>query len=200
MPKRSQPKQSFTKNTKGYSNTISITAGKWKNTKLTFQTINGLRPTHNHIRETLFNWLMHDIYQATCLDLFSGTGVLGFEAVSRGAQHSTLIENNVIAYQDLNKTKQKLNSEQITIINTSYDNFLHKLIASNKTFDIIFLDPPFEFLNYEKLLSDVAKISHKNSLIYLEIDLKTNIALNDSFNILKSKQKGNVSIHLLRKK
>jgi len=89
-------------------NQLRIIAGKWRGRKLTFVDSQGLRPTLDRVRETLFNWLQPVIYNARCLDLYSGSGALGFEALSRGALEVTMVDNNRQVYQQLNHNLQLL--------------------------------------------------------------------------------------------
>ena len=91
------------------ANEIRIIAGKWRGRKIQFPTVEGLRPTPNRIRETLFNWLAPYIHEARCLDLFTGSGALGFESLSRGAAYVLCLEKDREAYQMLRINAERLN-------------------------------------------------------------------------------------------
>jgi 16S rRNA (guanine966-N2)-methyltransferase len=121
-------------------NTVRIIAGKLRGKKLSFPSIPGLRPTPNRIKETLFNWLMHDIREANCLDAFAGSGSLGLEAYSRGANKVVFIEKDVKVYQYLKKFFNTLTAPSLVLYNK---NTLNYLTESKEIFDIIFFDPPF---------------------------------------------------------
>ena len=128
---------------------IRIIAGKWRGRKLDVIDAPGLRPTPDRIRETLFNWLQHEIVGARCLDLFAGTGALAFEALSRGAVEVTMIEADAKIVAALNKHAATLKSEEHIIQLADAMSWLKQGI---KGFDIIFLDPPFSQDHIESVL------------------------------------------------
>ncbi len=119
---------------------IRIIGGQFRGKKLSFPAIEGLRPTPSSVRETLFNWLMHTIHEARCLDAFAGSGALGFEAFSRGASNVVLVEQAPIVYAHLKKIVTAFNSPKLTLINKDACAFMQQARAQ---FDIILLDPPF---------------------------------------------------------
>lgn len=132
------------------SNSVRIIGGRWRGRKLTFPTADELRPTHDRVRETLFNWLMHDIVGASCLDLFAGSGALGLEALSRGATHVTFVDaDSDVTYSIEQHLKMLEASAQATVLTGPYD----KVNLSQNRYDIIFLDPPFYKTDYSALLS-----------------------------------------------
>ncbi|MFZ4077644.1 MAG: 16S rRNA (guanine(966)-N(2))-methyltransferase RsmD, partial [Legionellaceae bacterium] len=116
---------------------IRIIGGLYRGKKLTFAAQPSLRPTPNRIRETLFNWLMHDIRDADCLDAFAGSGALGFEAFSRGAKQVTLIEHDQPTYACLKKQAASFNTTQLTVLRADVCDFIK---VTQQTFDIIFFD------------------------------------------------------------
>lgn len=120
--------------------TVRIIGGRFRGKKLHFPAIQGLRPTPNSVRETLFNWLMHDIRDARCLDAFAGSGALGLEAYSRGASKVTFLEQNTDAYNNLLNVVSTFNSPALCVKKTDTIDFLQH---TNEQYDIIFLDPPF---------------------------------------------------------
>lgn len=120
---------------------IRVIGGKWRGRKLPVLDNDGLRPTTDRVKETLFNWLMPVIHGATCLDCFAGSGSLGFEALSRGAKHVTLLEKNRTAVQQLNKNKQLLQIQNAHILQTDTINWLAS--STDEKFDVVFVDPPF---------------------------------------------------------
>lgn len=120
--------------------TVRIIGGCYRGKKLGFSAHATLRPTPVRIRETLFNWLMHDIREATCLDAFAGSGALGFEAFSRGAAKVTLIEQDPSTYQNLKTTAHSFSTPALTVLQHNSLDYLKKTADS---YDIIFLDPPF---------------------------------------------------------
>ncbi|MDT8386058.1 MAG: 16S rRNA (guanine(966)-N(2))-methyltransferase RsmD [Thiogranum sp.] len=122
-------------------NQVRIIGGQWRGRKLPFPDHQGLRPTADRIRETLFNWLAPLLPGARCLDLFAGSGALGFEAASRGAAKVVLVENNAPAVQVLLANKQRLDAGAVDIVHSDARQYL---TGAHGAFDIVFLDPPFD--------------------------------------------------------
>lgn len=122
-------------------NELRIIGGEWRSRKLRFPSAEGLRPTPNRVRETLFNWLRDDIEGATILDLYAGSGALGFEAASRGAAKVTQVEANTNVFAALEQNRELLKA---TVIKTVRADVLHYLSSQTKlAHDLVFLDPPF---------------------------------------------------------
>lgn len=121
-------------------NQLRIIAGQWRGRKLAFPDADGLRPTTDRIRETLFNWLMPYIPGARCLDLFAGSGALGFEAASRGAGRVVMVENQPQVYNSLLDNCATLAADNIVTCQADARQFL---AGNPEPFDIVFLDPPF---------------------------------------------------------
>ena len=153
------------------ASTLRIIGGEWRGRKLQFFPAEGLRPTNDRIRETLFNWLMHEIPAARCLDLFTGSGALGLEALSRGASEVTFIDNNKPTIQQIKTTLKMLEASQGKAICTDALKYIQQE-KPEKPLDIIFLDPPFhknmvptalELLSNNNWLTD-------STLLYIEIE------------------------------
>lgn len=122
-------------------NRCRIVGGKWRSRFLQFPSVNALRPTPDAVRETLFNWLAGEIAGARCLDLYAGSGALGFEAVSRGAASAVLVEKNPRAAKALKTNQQALDSEgQVQVTQCAA---LQYLATASGVFDGVFLDPPY---------------------------------------------------------
>ncbi|EOD2822987.1 TPA: 16S rRNA (guanine(966)-N(2))-methyltransferase [Providencia stuartii] len=151
---------------------IRIIGGKWRGRKLPVRDSEGLRPTTDRIKETLFNWLMPIIREARCLDCFAGSGSLGFEALSRFADSVTFIELDKQNAQLLTENKARLQSDNANIIN---GNSLEILGQNGTPFDVVFIDPPFR----KGLLSDTIRLLEKNqwladeSWIYVESEAES---------------------------
>ncbi len=177
--------------------TIRIIGGQYRGKKLNFPDIEGLRPTPDRVRETLFNWLMHYIRDARCLDAFSGSGALGFEAFSRGASQITLVELNNSAFRNLQKIATAFNSSKLNIVHQDACLYMQQTHAQ---FDIVFLDPPFSqlyLLDCIKTLED-SSLLVKNGLLYLETPEE--IILNPAkWQQLKLKKSGQVVYGLYQK-
>jgi 16S rRNA (guanine966-N2)-methyltransferase len=177
---------------------IRIIAGLHRGRKLPVLMAEGLRPTTDRVKETVFNWLMPFIQDTNCLDCFAGSGGLGFEALSRGASHVSLIELNKAAAQQLTENKVLLQAKNISVINSDALNFIKK---NTQRFDVVFLDPPFRknFVEQTALLLNENSLAD-NALIYIEMESEDNnqqLPLN--WKLLKEKIAGQVIYRLYQK-
>lgn len=121
-------------------NRVRIIGGCWRGRKIAFPDAEGLRPTGDRIRETVFNWLQPVLPHAQCLDLFAGSGVLGFEALSRGAARCVMVERNPTVVQRLRDTQNMLAAAGAEIVAADSAQWLQTV---NDRFDVVFIDPPF---------------------------------------------------------
>ncbi|ORU89457.1 MAG: 16S rRNA (guanine(966)-N(2))-methyltransferase RsmD [Cycloclasticus sp. symbiont of Poecilosclerida sp. M] len=127
------------------NNHVRIIGGRWRGRKINFPDVGRLRPTTDPVRETLFNWLQPYLPQANCLDLFAGSGALGFEAASRGAKHVLMIEKESNIIKSLRDNKELIQADNVQLMHRTAMDFLkHKPKAENTAFDVVFLDPPFQ--------------------------------------------------------
>lgn len=148
--------------------TVRLMGGTHRGKKITFPDIAGLRPTPSRIRETLFNWLMHTVRGATCLDAFAGSGALGFEAWSRGADKIHFVEASPAAFLSLKKQAKILDAAACSV---TKNNALAYIKTTNVQFDLIFLDPPFanpELLEQSIKAIETHDILAPHGLIYTE--------------------------------
>ena len=151
------------------SGQIRIIGGKWRGRKLSVAERPGLRPSPDRVRETLFNWLNPYLDSAHCLDLYAGTGVLGFEAVSRGAAHATLLDNDGPACAFLRQHVELLGAENVEVIESDALRWLRSVTPS--PFDIVFLDPPFGQGSLEVSLEELQRGWLKpRAWVYLEAE------------------------------
>ncbi|MFT6723260.1 MAG: 16S rRNA (guanine966-N2)-methyltransferase [Arenicella sp.] len=135
--------QKITMKQRAKTNSIRIIAGRWRGRPLPVLDIDGLRPSTDRIRETLFNWLMHDISGARCLDLFAGSGALGLECLSRGAESSVFVESDRRIAAQLQQNLHTLDTlDNGEVVVQCAINFLRH--PASRQFDLVFLDPPFE--------------------------------------------------------
>jgi len=121
-------------------NRIRIIGGEWRGRKLAVPNRPGLRPTPDRVRETLFNWLQPVISGARCLDLFAGSGALGWEALSRGAGELVMVDRDRQTVETLRDTARLLGCDRVTVVQADA---LDYLSGTARSFDIVFLDPPF---------------------------------------------------------
>jgi 16S rRNA (guanine966-N2)-methyltransferase len=173
-------------NKKSSMSNIRIIAGKHKGRKLPVLMAEGLRPTTDRVKETVFNWLMPYIHHANCLDCFAGAGSLGFEALSRGASQVTLIELNSSAAKQLQTNKQLLQANNLIVINTNSLDFLKS--ADKTLYDLVFIDPPFR----ENLVTQTAELLNNGwlanqALIYVEMEINSSQQLPKNWQLLKEK-------------
>ncbi|MEM9242980.1 MAG: 16S rRNA (guanine(966)-N(2))-methyltransferase RsmD [Pseudomonadota bacterium] len=177
---------------------LRVIGGQWRRRWLDFPDIEGLRPTPNRIRETLFNWLTPVIDESECLDLFAGSGALGIEALSRGAKQVTFVEQSAVAIEQIKKNCAKLNTKQAGFYHESAFSFLSN---THQLFDIVFIDPPFKQNLAEKVCDMLIKHSllKDSAYIYLEVEKEYSLdKLVPTWQIIKEKTAGQVRYALLR--
>ncbi len=174
-------------------NQIRIIGGCWRGRKIQFPANTTIRPTADRTRETLFNWLQNDIVESHCLDCFAGSGALGLEALSRGAAHVDFIDSDNHVCQHLIKTLDILQCAKAKVHPSKFED-----VSLSKSYDIIFLDPPFSknliFPTYKKL----HEFNHlkTNTLIYVESETEITF---DNAKCLKAKKAGQVWFYLFRR-
>lgn len=180
-----------------------IIAGKWRGRIIKFDDVDGLRPTTDRIRETVFNWLQVYLPNSHCLDCFAGSGVLGFEAVSRGADEVILLEQNKRTVDNLKENAGMLAADEQQVVVERRDALAW--LASAKSdknlasyFDLVFLDPPFhtDLLSESCALLDDSGCLAKDAIIYVEHELDANVEIPDSWICLKEKSSGQVTYKL----
>lgn len=178
---------------------LRIVAGKWRSRVLPVADIDGLRPTAERVRETLFNWLSPVIDDMRCLDLYAGSGALGLEALSRGAKSVVFVEQAPEAVATLRESIRLLAAEDTTVHAGDAVEFLRH--ATAKRFDLVLLDPPFA----DDLVPDLCRLLVERgwlasgAYVYLEQDAsKPRPELPPGFVAEKEKQAGNVRFTLFR--
>tara|TARA_B100000446_G_scaffold21525_1_gene17569 strand:- start:996 stop:1598 length:603 start_codon:yes stop_codon:yes gene_type:complete len=191
-----RPRHSQSAHNSKSPSTLRLIGGKWRGRKLNFPAVEGLRPTGDRIRETLFNWLMADLPGARCLDAFSGSGALGLEALSRGAQAATLVEMNPVAARQLQDNLKLLQCEQAEVINDSCLNWLAR--APENAFDVVFLDPPFQQNLWHETIAllDQRQWLKPEAAIYIETPRKLALEVPQSWQLHREKHAGDVSYRL----
>lgn len=174
-------------------NKVRIGGGEWRSRLLRFPDALSLRPTPDRVRQTLFNWLGQELYGLACLDLFAGSGALGFEALSRGASSVVMVEQSPQVFRALQDNAKLLNAADAQLLRTDASLFL----ANNaQHFDLIFLDPPFGQGWLQKLLPQLARHLSPRGLIYAESE--TPVTDNGVWQVIKHGKAGKVCYHLLK--
>ncbi|CAH0534750.1 Ribosomal RNA small subunit methyltransferase D [Vibrio stylophorae] len=174
---------------------IRIIAGQWRGRKLPVHDAQGLRPTTDRVKETLFNWLMQKVRGARCLDLFAGSGGLGFEALSRYASEVDFVEKESLAANQLKQNLASLKCEQGRVHHTDALQFLQQ---PAKPYDLVFLDPPF----HQNLLADALALLqqsgwlHEGSWIYIETERDLALTLPAHWHCHRDKTAGQVHYRL----
>ncbi|CCQ09522.1 16S rRNA (guanine(966)-N(2))-methyltransferase [Pseudoalteromonas luteoviolacea B = ATCC 29581] len=158
--------------------------------------VEGLRPTTDRVKETLFNWLMNDVRGTNVLDCFAGSGGLGFEALSRFAESVTFIEKDKSAASQIKANIATLKSDNALVIEDDALTALNK--SAERQFDLVFIDPPFrkglaepicQILETQKWLTD-------NALVYVEVETEILFTAPDNWTLLKDKEAGQVAYRL----
>ncbi len=149
----------------GADNRVRIIGGQYRRRLLDFPGGGGLRPTADRVRETLFNWLGQDLPGWRCLDLFAGSGALGFEAASRGAARVVMIERDRAAHEALERNRAMLGASAVELV---FADALAWLAGNRESFDLIFVDPPFDSGRAAPVLADLARHLGPDGLVYVE--------------------------------
>jgi 16S rRNA (guanine966-N2)-methyltransferase len=189
---------------------VRIIGGAWKRTPLPVLDALGLRPTPDRVRETVFNWITHlwnaNWADATCLDLFAGSGALGFEAASRGAQAVTMIDSHSPVVRQLEAVKDKLKADAVTILRADALAAAQNMAVRGQRFKLVFLDPPYHQDFLAKSLPLCAALLAPGGLVYAEAGAPLPFAPEDgsappdwlaAWELVRSDKAGGVFYHLL---
>lgn len=174
-------------------NQVRINAGVWRSRVLKFPDAEGLRPTPDRVRQTLFNWLGQDLTGKSCLDLFAGTGALGFEALSRNAKAVTMLELAKSPYTALCQNQRLLDARQARIQQMDARVFL---TSNQQQFDVIFCDPPYRQDWLAQLLPMLP--THLAPAGWLYVEAEYALKSDASWQVVKSGKAGQVYFHLLQ--
>jgi 16S rRNA (guanine(966)-N(2))-methyltransferase RsmD len=173
-------------------NTVRIIGGAWRSRILEFPEAADLRPTPDRVRETLFNWLGQNLSGMACLDLFAGSGALGFEALSRGAASAVMVEKDPAALRALRENADKLGAESLTVVRGDALEFSR---ATRLRFDVVFVDPPYRLGLQAAALALVRALLAPHGRVYVES--ASAFEPERGWTVLKSSRAGNVHFHLL---
>lgn len=178
---------------------IRIIGGTWRGRKLTVLDAKGLRPTPDRVRETLFNWLQPVMHGARCLDLFAGSGVLGFESLSRGAAFVSFYEKNRKVASQIAEQAKILSAENYELLNKDAAQFLS--LKNGEPYHIVFCDPPFHQGWSARLFPSLCNhpLVHQNAYIYLETEQKEALSLAENWTIFREQQAGEVLCRLIKR-
>jgi 16S rRNA (guanine966-N2)-methyltransferase len=174
------------------ANRVRIIGGVHRSRILRFPARPGLRPTPDRVRETLFNWLGQDLSGRECLDLFAGSGALGFEAVSRGASRVVMVESDSAAWQALRRNVALLRCESVVELHRA--NALEFVRGAGRAFDIVFLDPPFESELLARIATALPGLVRPGGMVYMESG--RGMALNSGWRLHRQARAGQVTYQL----
>lgn len=181
---------------------MKIISGEYKGRILKGFDIKGTRPTMDRVKESLFAMVQDYIKDAVVLDLYSGTGNLGIEAISNGAKKAYLVDNNVIAINTINENIKNLKVRDTYVIKGNAQSILNDLLIKGIIFDIVFLDPPYHTNELEKTLSflnDNPSMLSDNGVIVCETEIDIDYSKYDKFYIYKNRAYGSKKIFILKK-
>ncbi len=186
----------------GYPGYVRIIGGAWRGRRLPVPVAEGLRPTPDRVRETLFNWLAPYLPGARCLDLFAGTGALCLEALSRGAREVVMVEKSARVAAALHRNVQMLSARGAQIIEADAVQFLQRALpgAPIKGFDVIFVDPPFRsgLVGRCATLIEQGHWVEDGGLVYIEAPSRLQpLPVPDRWELIRTKKAGQVGYHLL---
>lgn len=193
-------------NSPGSRRSVRIIGGELRSRLIEIIDSEGLRPTPDRVRETLFNWLQHDLAGVRCLDLYAGTGVLGMEALSRGAGHVDLVESNRQVASVLRDNVAKLINNNLgssNVYNARAEDWLAQQTAGTGKYDLVFLDPPYEAQCLPAISKqlDASRLLTPEALIYLENDQPISMqSLPSHWQCLKDKKAGQIYYYLMQNK
>jgi 16S rRNA (guanine966-N2)-methyltransferase len=181
----------------GQQGQLRIIGGQWRGRNLNFTPEEGLRPTSDRIRETLFNWLALSIHGTRCLDLFAGSGALGLEALSRGAAHCDFVDISSTAVKQINQHLSTLSADTRA---RSYQAPAQQFLENaSQPYDIVFLDPPFDrqLVNPACKLLAQQRLVHQGTLVYVETGaMEPAPKVPDDWGLHREKVSGGVAYHL----
>ena len=177
------------------SGAVRIIAGRFRGRRISVPSRPGVRPTPNRVRETLFNWLGQWLDGLACLDLFAGSGALGFEAASRGAARVVMVEQDREAFRALERTRELLAIPQLELVHE--DAFAY-LARSREQFDVVFLDPPFRQNALGAALEALGDRLAPHGRVYAEAPAPFEVGA--AWRELKRARAGQVSYQLLEKR
>ena len=182
---------------KGPAGEVRIIGGQWKRSKLNVANVPGLRPTPDRVRETLFNWLGQDLTGWRCLDAFAGSGALGFEAASRGADQVVLLERDRRLAASLTDAKARLKAEQLRV--EAVDALAWMARCPAGAFELVFIDPPFDSPLVAPALAAAVRIVVPQGFVYVEAGQALAPELPEGLELHRQGRAGAVHFHLLQR-
>lgn len=175
-------------------NEVRIVGGAWRSRRVRFAPRADLRPSPDRVRETLFNWLGHDLTGFTCLDLFAGSGALGFEAASRGARRVVMVERDREAIESLRANCEALQAVQVEVVRADALEFVR---VDRGVYDVIFLDPPFAANHWPGLMPLLTDRLTSRGMVYCESGAR--LEAQPGWDVFRTGRAGQVNYQLLKR-
>jgi 16S rRNA (guanine966-N2)-methyltransferase len=193
---------------RGPAQRVRIIGGEWRRRLITFPPLPDLRPTPDRVRETVFNWLGQDLHGLRCLDLFAGSGALGFEAASRGARRVVMVEQDARAVHSLQDNCRLLAAATVEVVRADARQYLERAARDAARgdgdegggalqFDVVFLDPPFRLNMLPQLLPSVARCLAEGGWVYVEAPVAAAFEADAGWQIVRQARAGAVDYRLL---
>jgi 16S rRNA (guanine(966)-N(2))-methyltransferase RsmD len=176
---------------------LRITGGEWRSRLIKVIDSPGLRPTPDRVRETLFNWLGQDLAGLSCLDLFAGSGILGLEAASRGAERVVLVERDAKVAATLRQNAETLGSDRLEMVRADALEFASLAARQGRSFDLAFLDPPYRQQWLDRLWPLLPPIMADGARLYVEAEVP--LTPPAPWRVQRQGQAGQVFFHLLER-
>jgi 16S rRNA (guanine966-N2)-methyltransferase len=176
---------------------VRVTGGQWRSRLVKVAAAPGLRPTPDSVRETLFNWLGQDLSGLDCLDLFAGSGILGFEAASRGAAGVTQIEQDQRVFAALRQNAAAFDCDRLELIRADALKFLASTVGMGRKYDLVFLDPPYRHQWLERIAPHLEALAKPGMRIYAEAEHAVEAL--GAWRTVKRGKAGQVFYHLLER-
>lgn len=175
------------------NNTVRIIGGRWRRRKLEFPLIEGLRPTPDRVRETVFNWLQPELSGARVLDAYCGSGALGLESLSRGASEATFVDSSSQVCRQLKQHLDTLEADNAAIYKQTFLNWIEQAGKRAKPFELVFIDPPYNSDLLQASIDAVlaAGLLATNGLLYTEYEADSEPLLPAGLSISKTLNAGN---------
>lgn len=179
---------------------LRIIGGQWRGQKLAIADVPGLRPTGDRIRETLFNWLLQELQDAQCLDLFAGSGALGLEALSRGAVRVIMLEKNAAAARQLHEHCRQLQTRQAEVVEEDCIHWLQVNTLNKRSINIAFIDPPFAKTLWNEIFErlEASRLLADKALIYIEAPHQQPLSVPAGWTLYRGKETGSIGYYLYR--
>ena len=179
------------------ANEVRIVGGTWRSRRIRFAPTAGLRPTPDRVRETLFNWLGQDLTGRVCLDLFAGSGALGFEAASRGAARVVMVERDRAAFDALRANQAVLDARQVELVKADALEFVRGSRSGALHYDVIFLDPPFDADVWQELQPLLPPLLTHDARVYCESARA--VEWGDGWEVVRNGRAGQVAFQLVKR-